>query len=193
MNTLTKVVAFMTALTLILVFANPAQADENADSSASMAQRMQRLEDREAIRDLLVTYGRLLDAKDLVGYSKLFAKDGVWEGGIGSAQGPDGIYQMLDKVYSNVEPGQYGNDYHIMSEFLIDVDGDTATSWSRWTWIVEGEDGKPVGQRSGHYEDALVKEDGQWKFRHRLTVTELPTPEKDTEAQLFRTDHRDQN
>jgi hypothetical protein len=77
-----------------------------------------------------------------------------------------------------------------MSDIVIDVDGDTATSWSRWTWIVESEDGKPVIQRSGHYEDKLVREDGQWRFKHRLTVTELPTAAKDTEAAIWRKDHR---
>lgn len=164
-----------------------------ADDPAIKA-RMQRLEDREAIHDLLVTYGRLLDKRDLVGYSKLFAVDGVWEGGIGSAKGPEGIRQMLEKVYGGrVQPGQYNSSYHIMSDFIIDVTGDTATSWSRWTWIVEGADGKPGAQRSGHYEDKLVREGGQWRFRHRLTITELPTAQKDTEAQIFRKDHRERD
>jgi hypothetical protein len=152
---------------------------------------LQLLEDRAAIQDLLVTYGHLLDEKDLSGYSKLFSEDGVWEGGIGSATGPAGIYAMLDKVFKRVEPGSFGNDYHIMSDFIIDVDGDTATSRSNWTWVVEGQEGTPVAARSGHYEDKLVKIDGVWKFRHRLTVTELPTPENDVQAQIFRKDHRD--
>lgn len=170
-----------------------AVAAGGAGESPAMTDRIQRLEDREAIRDLLVTYGRLLDDKDLVGYSNLFASDGVWEGGIGSARGPEGIQKMLETVYSRVAPDQYGNDYHIMSDFLISVDGDTATAWSRWTWIVEGDEGNPVGRRSGHYEDALVRVNGQWKFKHRLTVTELPTPDQDDEAQIFRRDHRDGN
>ena len=42
------------------------------------------MEDRAAIEELLITYGRLLDRQDLAGYSSLFAVDGVWEGGIGS-------------------------------------------------------------------------------------------------------------
>ena len=171
-----------------------AAADENANAGLSVEQRLQRLEAREAILELLVTYGRYLDKKDLVGYSNLFAEDGVWEGGIGSATGPKGIQDMLTKVFARVEPGAYGSDYHIMSDFNIDVTGDaTATAWSRWTWMVESEEGKPVGQRSGHYEDKLVKVNGEWKFKYRLTVTELPTPDKDAEAQIFRKDHRDKD
>ena len=192
-----KAYVMIGALVCVLMLpVNPsaiAHAGESGDDAAALAARIQRLEDREAIRDLLVTYGRLLDDKDLVGYSNLFAEDGVWEGGIGSAEGPEGIRRMLTTVYGRVAPDQYGNDYHIMSDFLISVDGDTASAWSRWTWIVEGDEGNPVGQRSGHYEDRLVKVDGQWKFKHRLTVTELPTPENDDEAEIFRKDHREGN
>lgn len=182
------------ALLLVCVYflAGPVCADDQ-DKLAALESRLQLLEDREAIRDLLVIYGHLLDEKDLAGYSKLFAEDGVWEGGIGSATGPAGIYAMLDTVFKRVEPGSFGNDYHIMSDFIIDVDGNTATSRSNWTWVIEGQEGTPVAARSGHYEDKLVKVDGAWKFKHRLTVTELPTPEKDVQAEVFRKDHRDGN
>lgn len=188
-----RIVSMICSCVLMMGLAGAACADGGESGTPSMEKRIQHLEDRNAVHDLLITYGRLLDDKDLLGYSKLFANDGVWEGGIGSATGPEEIRGMLTRVYGRVEPGSYGNDYHLMSDFQIDIDGDEATSWSRWTWIVEGEDGKPSAQRSGHYEDTLVKVDGQWKFQHRLTVTELPTPEKDAESQIFRRDHRDVN
>ena len=175
-------IALTLALSLLGGFAH-GQADREPRSAEA---RLQRIEDRAAIETLLITYGRLLDAQDLKGYSNLFAADGVWEGGIGSATGPQEIFEMLEAVFSRTTRGQYGNSYHIMSDILIDVDGDTATSWSRWTWVVEAEDGKPAPQRSGHYEDTLVRENGEWKFQRRLTVTELPTAEKDTEAANLR-------
>lgn len=182
-------------ITALLVAAcdSPATTADGHDAVAALAGRVRVLEDREAIRELMFTYGKLLDAKDLAGYSKLFAKDGVWEGGIGSAKGPEEIYQMLDTVFRRAGANEFGNSYHIMSDIVISVDGDNATSWSHWTWIVEGKDGTPTGQRSGHYEDRLVREDGGWKFLHRLTVTELPTPEMDAEAEIFRKDHREDN
>lgn len=191
MSNTVKILPLLGASVLLAAVGDVAGADEDDGGSPSLEQRVREIEDREAIRDLLETYGRMLDEKDLRGYSNLFAQDGVWEGGIGSATGPDEIYAMLDRVYGQLEPDAYGADYHIMSGIMIDVDGDEATSWSRWTWVVEGEDGKPVAQRSGHYEDVLVKIDGEWKFRHRLTVTELPTAENDTEADIFRRDHRE--
>jgi ketosteroid isomerase-like protein len=180
-------------LTTILAtsLAGPALAADSPAVDPSVKAWMQRTDDRAAIHDLIVTYGRLLDARDLAGYSKLFAADGVWEGGIGSAKGPKEIQQMLESVYSRVAPGQYGNSYHIMSDFLIEPKGETATAWSRWTWVAEGADGKPAIQRSGHYEDTFVKEGGKWRFKRRLTVTEMPTPAKDAEARIFRRDHRE--
>jgi hypothetical protein len=186
-------VRFLLALVLAGSVACSPNRGDPGDSLTDLANRIQSIEDRQSILDVLVRYGRLLDEKDLVGYSNLFADDGVWEGGIGSATGPDGIQDMLETVFGRVDPGQYGADYHIMSDFEIDVSGDTATSWSRWTWVIEGENGKPVPQRSGHYEDKLVRLGGEWKFKYRLTVTELPTPEKDSESQLLRSDHRDED
>jgi hypothetical protein len=42
---------------------------------------VQRLEDTEEIRNVLLDYGRFLDARDFAAYSRLFAKDGEWVGG----------------------------------------------------------------------------------------------------------------
>jgi len=176
----------------VVVLAGTGERFANAHDSAatSLESRLKNLEDREAIRELLIEYGRDLDKEDLRAYSSLFAKDGVWEGGIGKATGPDGIYEMLKKVLSKVPPGKYGNSFHIMSSMDIQVHGDTAEAWSRWTWFVQGADGKPVAQRSGHYEDTLAREQGQWKFKYRLTVTELPTAKEDSESSVWRTDYR---
>lgn len=187
-----RALVFVTAASISasLTLLPEAASGQNARAAESMEQRLQRIEDREAIEQLLITYGRYLDQENLVGYSNLFAAEGVWEGGIGSAKGPQDILSMLETVFGRTTRGQYGNSYHIMSDILIDVDGDQASSWSRWTWMVEGEDGRPTPQRSGHYEDTLVRENGEWKFLRRLTVTELPTPEKDTEAAIWRRDHQ---
>ena len=54
-----------------------------------------------------------------------------------------------------------------LTAFDIEVNGDTATAWSRWTWVVVGANGKPQTERAGHYEDTLVRERGEWKFKFR--------------------------
>ena len=149
----------------------------NAQSSdTSIETRVNRLEGRESVRELLISYGRIFDAHDLVGYSHLFARDGVWEGGIGSATGPNGILNMLNTMFSKIPPSSYKNSFHIMSNMDINVTGpEAATAWSRWTYFVDSPGIGPKMDRSGHYQDILETESGQWKFKHRFTVTELPT------------------
>ena len=57
-------------------------------------ERLGRLEDADQIRRLTQEYRRLLDARDLDGYGRLFAADGEWLGGTGYGQGPSGITAM---------------------------------------------------------------------------------------------------
>jgi len=145
-------------------------------NDASLAARLQRLEDIEEIRTVLTDYGRFLDARDLPAYSRLFAKEGEWVGGFGTARGPAEILAFMEK---NLGTGpNRNNSYHILSNFEIDVKGDTATAWSRWTFIVPGADGKPVLSQSGRYDDTLVRENGKWKFKRRTASNDIPVPAK---------------
>ena len=145
-----------------------------AQTDSALAARLQRLEDVEEIHRLLLDYGRFLDSRDLAAYSRLFAKDGEWVGGFGSARGPAGIQAFMEK---NLGTGpNRGNTYHILSNFVIEVTGDSATAWSRWTFVTPGADGKPVISQSGRYDDTLVREDGRWKFKRRVASNDIPAP-----------------
>src|SRR5262245_5883348 len=163
------------ACAVILVPAGAVSAHtQSKQPKAPADRRLQRLEDMEEIRTLLLDYGRFLDARDLVAYSRLFAKDGEWVGGFGSAKGPAGIQAFMEK---NLGTGpNRGNTFHILSNFVIDVKGDTATAWSRWTFITPSADGKPVISQAGRYDDTLVREDGRWKFKRRVASNDIPAP-----------------
>ena len=164
----------MRTLTVWLLFTVVFASSAGAQNNAALAARLQRLEDIEEIRTLLLDYGRFLDARDLPAYSRLFAKDGEWVGGFGSAQGPAGILAFMEK---NLGTGpNRGNTYHILSNFVIDVKGDTATAWSRWTFITPAADGKPVISQAGRYDDTLVRENGKWRFKRRTASNDIPTP-----------------
>jgi ketosteroid isomerase-like protein len=146
----------------------------SVSAQAPLAARIQKLEDIEAIRTVLLNYGRFLDARDLPAYSRLFAKDGEWVGGFGSAKGPAEILTFMEK---NLGTGpNRGNTFHILSNFVIDVQGDTATAWSRWTFIAPAADGKPAISQAGRYDDTLVRENGQWKFKRRVASNDTPAP-----------------
>ena len=151
-------------------FGNLAHRAEGADTVEA---RLQKLEDVEAIHTLLVRYGRTLDKRDFEAYGALFAQDGSWKGGMGTATGPDAIAKMVAAGFERMDPSLYQNSNHVMTSFDVEVDGDTATAWSRWTWVVVGDSGKPQTERAGHYEDTLVRERGEWKFKSRQAFTEI--------------------
>jgi uncharacterized protein (TIGR02246 family) len=155
---------------LSLSFGHLIQRAEGADTSEV---RLQKLEDVEAIRTLLVRYGRELDKRDFAAYGALFAQDGSWKCVMGTATGPDAIAKMVAAGFERMEPSLYTNSKHMKSSFDIEVDGDTATALSRWTWVVVGADGKPRPERAGHYEDTLIRERGEWKFKSRQAFTEI--------------------
>ena len=143
-----------------------------AQADKSLVARIQRIEDVEQIQRVLLDYGRSLDAHDFAAYSRLFAKDGEWVGGFGSVHGPAAIQAFMEK---NIGPiNKPGATYHLLSNFEIDVHGDTATVWSRWAYVIPGPDKKPAIAQGGHYDDAFVRENGQWKFQRRVAVTDVP-------------------
>lgn len=145
-----------------------------AHAQESTVARIQRLEDIEEIRTVLIDYGRYLDAHDLVSYSNLFASDGEWIGGFGTGKGPAGVLALMQKNLGATATNHPGSTYHLLTNFLIDVHGDTATAWSRWNFVVTGADNSPRIMYGGHYDDTLVRENGHWKFKRRVAVNDIP-------------------
>ena len=169
--TTAALVAF--AVVLALPASVSAQPPATSDD-ASLAARIQRLEDIEEIRILLTNYGRFLDAHDLASYSHLFARDGEWVGGFGSAKGPAGIQALMEKNLGSGPPAKPGSTFHILTNFIIDVHADTATAWSRWVFVMTGADHRPTPAMGGHYDDTLVRENGHWRFQRRVAVNDIP-------------------
>jgi len=155
-----------------LLTATPAAAQGGGtNGDGTLAARVQRIEDIQEIERLLLNYGRHLDARDFKAYSLLFAKDGVWSGGMGTIEGPPAIQAFMEKAI----PGPNAvHNYHVLSNFVIDVKGDTATAWSRWQFMVPGPNNTAVAAQSGRYDDTLVREDGRWKFKRRVASNDIP-------------------
>ena|SRR5687768_1014377 len=150
----------------------PAVAPTAAQTGALEA-RLQRMEDKEQITQLLIDYGRHLDSRDLAAYAALFAADGEWVGGFGTVKGRANIEAFMAKSLGT-GPNRAGN-YHLMSNFAITVKGDTATAWSRWAFVVPGERGATIAQ-AGRYDDTFVRENGAWKFKRRTASNDTPPP-----------------
>jgi uncharacterized protein (TIGR02246 family) len=142
-----------------------------AHAQTSLEARVKHIEDVDEIQHLLLEYGRTLDARDFAGYSRLFAKDGVWSGGFGTVQGPGEIKAFMEKAMPGANTT---HNYHLLSNFVIDVKGETATAWSRWQFVVPGPDGKPSVAQAGRYDDTFVREDGRWRFKRRVASNDIP-------------------
>jgi len=145
-----------------------------AGQADSVAVRLQRLDDKEEIHQLLLDYGRHLDARDFVAYGRLFARDGEWVGGFGTASGgPAGIQAFMEKAMGTAP--NTAKNYHLLSNFVITVNGDAATAWSRWAFVVPGDRGAAIAQ-AGRYDDTLVREGGRWRLKRRVASNDTPAP-----------------
>jgi uncharacterized protein (TIGR02246 family) len=153
--------------------------DTRAESGAearSLEERLRELEDEREIRDLLIRYAACLDRRDFPGYSALFTEDGHWYGRAGDVRGRAAIEQMLLDSFGPTPEGfvNTGN-FHLMTNFLIEVDGDTARADSRITYFARGDNDRPAPMLAGRYEDEFVRVDGHWLFASRQVIGEIPT------------------
>ena len=93
------------AIALVALGSSGVRAQTRSGSAAaghddrSLLARVQRIEDADEIRTLLLDYGRFLDARDFAAYSRLFTKDGEWVGGMGTVQGPAAIQALMPPRY----------------------------------------------------------------------------------------------
>lgn len=99
--------------------------------------RLQALEDREAIRELISRYGPLADSGDAQGVAALWAEDGVYAvAGFGEAKGRAAIAALIDG--DNHRQLMADGCAHVLGPVAIDLDGDSATARGhslvlRWT------------------------------------------------------------
>jgi uncharacterized protein (TIGR02246 family) len=152
-----------------------AQTPKAATSDASLAARLKVFEDKAEIEALLLDYGRYLDSRDFTGYASLFAKDGQWIGGFGTVPAAE-IKAFMEKAMGTQNTAK---NYHLLSNFVITVKGDTATAWSRWAFVVPGQQGAAIAQ-AGRYDDELVRENGRWKFKKRVASNDTAGPARAT-------------
>jgi uncharacterized protein (TIGR02246 family) len=139
--------------------------------------RLAALEAREAIRALWAEYGRTLDARDFVAFSKLFARDAEFVGGGPPVKGPAAIGAFLEKAIGTNYPDSKGKNFHLYFNESIDVRGDRATAISKGGYVMATPDNtKADFLLLAEYRDELVKEDGRWKFRRRQIIGEIPVP-----------------
>lgn len=165
-------------LALALAFAGPACTGSADKGHAALEAQIRRIDDERQIRALMVSYGQYLDSLDFENYSKLFARDGEWSGLLGeftTVKGPAAIREAMERAFAEriYDPDHITN-VHLITNVRIDVDGDRATGYSRWTVMSRDEADRPLVRLTGRYDDVFVREDGEWKFLSRAARREIP-------------------
>ncbi len=136
-----------------------------------LGQRLQRLEDLEAIRQLFVDYGHHLDEGDFAAYAELYADDGeMLLGPLGRAKGRKDIEAVMTKQLG----GQVGKFIHVVANPIISLEGDEAQSTVTWVVITPDANGAPVVSMIGRHLDRLVREKGRWRFLRRKGQITMP-------------------
>ncbi len=137
-------------------------------SERTLEQRMRRLEDIEAIRQLKHRYMAYADdGYDADGIVTLLTPDAVWDGGkaFGRHESAAAFGEMVRGVGEVISFAA-----HLSMNEIIDIDesGDRATGqwWLLMPCTVNNDDGKSEARWIfATYDDVYVKVDGQWLFK----------------------------
>jgi len=133
-------------------------------------------DDRSAIEDLQARYLFALDFKDPDLYVTTFTEDGVLDVGSGEIRGRKAIRDVIAKMPSG-QPGPEGLraavGRHNISNIVLKVTGNKAVGRSYWFhYSNDNPQRRGVFDGFGHYEDELVKVNGQWLFTKRRIYNE---------------------
>jgi ketosteroid isomerase-like protein len=152
--------------------------------------RLQAIEDRLSIEDVIgARYAKALDTSDPEGYASLFTEDAFLSVAGRPFKGRKEIRDMMRDIEKHHDqydtrpatlPGlRWGPVRHVVTNPLITITGDTATSNSYSTEIgSNGRDEKQHGNPQSimnvcRYEDNLVKQSGKWLISKRLITCDM--------------------
>lgn len=138
-------------------------------------------EERALIEDLQARYMFALDFGDIDKYVATFTEDGVLDIGEGEWRGRQTIKERLLAIPTREEPPaspdapklRPASGRHNISNIVLKIDGDRA--WGRAYWFHMGNvnpERSAVLNSYGHYEDELVKVNGEWLFSRRRIYNE---------------------
>jgi hypothetical protein len=137
-------------------------------------------DDRALIEDLQARYLFAFDFGDAEGYAGTFAPDGILDFGWGEIKGREAIAKFIvdgrkrtEEARAKTPAGQRPSvGRHIINNIVVKVDGNRAHSVAYWSHMTSGADGRGGVDFFGHYEDDLVKVNGEWLFARRRIYNE---------------------
>jgi ketosteroid isomerase-like protein len=138
-------------------------------------------EDRAMIEDLQARYLFALDFRDPEAYAATFTEDGVLDYGAGKIKGRQAIRDMVAGMRDNAarqsSPSTTGlrqaAGRHNISNIVVEIDGNRAKGTAYWFHMGNDNPERTAQLNSfGHYEDELVKVNGEWLFSLRKIYNE---------------------
>jgi ketosteroid isomerase-like protein len=149
--------------------------------AASAAGEGSYAEDRAQIEDLQARYLFALDFRDPDAYAATFTEDGVLDYGAGKIQGRAAIREMVARMRANDERQRTDDKSglrpaagrHNIANIVLEIDGDRARGTAYWFHMGNANPERRAQLNSfGHYEDELVKVNGEWLFGLRKIYNE---------------------
>lgn len=157
----------------------------NAHAASSAADPENRaLLDKMAITDLLGRYYSNFGGTASDAFDRYYTDDATFDVNGHVAHGKkeiEGIYAGL--AASGASPASRGTFHMLMTNPVIDVNGDTATARLLWTGILNTKvDAPPQFVEQGREYDRFVRKDGKWLLQKRVVIADsgLPDQFKDT-------------
>lgn len=129
-----------------------------------LQERITRLEDIEAIKQLKARYCEICDDNhDPERILTVFSADAVWEGrGIGKAEGHAEIRKLFEGFQQAISYSQ-----HMVLNPIIEVDGERATGvWYFFGPFTMREGNRALWQAARYHEVYQKQADGCWKIHH---------------------------
>ena len=137
-------------------------------------------DDRALIEDLQARYLFAFDFGDPEGYSGTFTPDGILDFGQGEVKGRAAIGKFIADGRKRTEAARASTKAgerpsvgrHVINNMVIRIDGNKAHGVAYWTHMTSGSSGRGTVDFFGHYEDELVKVNGEWLFARRRIYNE---------------------
>jgi len=158
------------AVALVGLSAIGATALPAAGATQETPAELQEWRDRAAVHELLLAYGRTLDARDFDGFGALFTDDGEY----GGSRGPVAIAAAMRRTFASNPLGFREPSFHVFFNETIAVWGSRATSTSMSFYVVPDDGGGYRIAMMAAYEDELAKIGDDWKFRRRIVKALTP-------------------
>lgn len=131
----------------------------------TLEHRLQALEDREAIRELIASYGPLADSGDAAGVAALWAEDGSYGVvGFAAAQGREQVAGLISGEFHQAL--MQAGCAHLLGPVAITLDGDHATARGHSVVLRHTDTGFEAYRVSANRWE-LARIEGAWCVTHR--------------------------